>query len=326
MNKYYIKIIGILIFVYIFLRVDISEVYEVVAKARMDYLLIVLLLAMPILLLKSWRWKYLLKMQGMDYDLKCAFLIYLSSGYLGVITPGRVGEFAKVFYLKEDKGINLGKAFSSVLFDRVLDLSVLLIFSFAGILHFFSAKSYFYTFPIFLMFIIVMAIIFLNARIRNKGLHIIKKWIPSIKLQDKMDLHYSSFFEAMNDFKSMKILIPIAASFFAYFIFYFSCYLMAASLGIQISFLNIIYCVSVANLISLIPISISGIGTRDATLIFLFSLLGLNKEAAVGFSIIFLSILYIFNATFGFMAWLKKPLNNKHLSFAGLSSISDQET
>lgn len=143
MKRHFLKIIGILIFVYILFKIDISKTLGVLANIKIDYVLIVFLLSMPSMLVKSWRWQYLLKMQGVDYSLKNAFITYLASLYLGVITPGKIGEFAKAFYLKEDKGINIGKAFSSVFTDRLLDLCVLIIFGFAGIFYFSSARNFF---------------------------------------------------------------------------------------------------------------------------------------------------------------------------------------
>lgn len=308
MKRHFLKIIGILIFVYILFKVDISEVLEALTRARIDYILIVFSLAIPVILVKSWRWQYLLKMQDVDYSLKNAFTAYLSSGYLGIITPGKIGEFAKAFYLKEDEGISIGKAFSSVFTDRLLDLIVLLIVGVTGILCFSLEQDIVLPALLILMSVMAVLIIFLNKRLRDKLFHFTKLF-PFIRTyKTQIEIYYNNFFNAIDDFKNIKMLIPIAASLLAYFIFYCSCYLMVLSLGIQISFSNIIFCISIANIISLIPISISGIGTRDATLILLFSFLGLNKEVAMSFSIIFLAILYLSIGIFGGIACLKKPL------------------
>ena len=39
----------------------------------------------------------------------------MSSIYVGIVTPGRIGEFVKAFYLKSNKGISISKGISSVL-------------------------------------------------------------------------------------------------------------------------------------------------------------------------------------------------------------------
>jgi uncharacterized membrane protein YbhN (UPF0104 family) len=51
---------------------------------------------------------------------------------------------------------------------------------------------------------------------------------------------------------------------------------------------------AISNLISFIPISISGLGTRDATLIYLFSLIDLTPELAVSYAfLVFITFLSV---------------------------------
>ena len=83
-------------------------------------------------------------------------------------------------------------------------------------------------------------------------------------------------------------------------------YLLALSIDINISFLYIIMCSSVSTLVTLMPISISGIGTRDMVLIFLFSQIGLSQESAIALSISVL-IIKLIESVGGLIAWYKKP-------------------
>ena len=92
-----------------------------------------MILNIPHLFIKSYRWNYLLKQQSINYSAVQSFLVYMSSLYVGFITPGRLGEFVKTLYLKSDKGINISKGFSSVLVDRLFDLYLLIILGFIGI-------------------------------------------------------------------------------------------------------------------------------------------------------------------------------------------------
>lgn len=307
MKKNFHKIIGIVILAFILYKINIAAVIELLSKTNIRYLIFVFIFAIPVIMLKSWRWCYLLKMQSINYDFKDAFLVYLSSGFLGIITPGKIGEFAKIFYIREDKGINIGKAFSSVFADRFLDLGVLLLFGFWGIFHFSIVQNTALLVLILLMFIFFL-ILLTNKQISTKLLQFVEQWHLLKGHRTKIKEYCNYFFDAIDDFKNIKLYIPVITTFIAYAIFYYQCYLMALSLEISISFLNVIFCISIANLISLIPISISGIGTRDASLIFLFSYLGLTKEAAVSFSIIFLFILYASVGVFGGIAWWMKPL------------------
>ena len=65
---------------------------------------------------------------------------------------------------------------------------------------------------------------------------------------------------------------------------------------------------SISNVVSFIPISISGLGTRDATLIYLFGRVGLHAETAVIFASFVFIVCFVMSGLMGFVAWLLKPL------------------
>jgi len=327
MKKHYLKIIGFLILVYIFFKIDISSVVKILAGARIGYIIAAVFLVLPTILIKSWRWKYLLKMQGVNYSLKNAFSSYLLSSCLGALTPGRVGEFSKAFFLRGDEGVNIGKAFSSVLTDRFLDLIVLIIFSFVGVFYFSLAlDKIVFASLFFILFILAMLVVFINKPLRNKLFHLINAWLPFKKYVKQPEIHFNNFFEELNAFKSRRILIPIIASFIASLVFYCSIYLIALSLRIQISYFSIMLCISIVNIVSLIPVSISGIGTRDATLVVLFPIIGLSKENAIGFSLAILLIMHVCYAILGSIAWWRNPLKMEMISSLNMKVTDSEKT
>jgi uncharacterized membrane protein YbhN (UPF0104 family) len=64
----------------------------------------------------------------------------------------------------------------------------------------------------------------------------------------------------------------------------------------------------VVTLVELIPFSISGLGTRDATVIYFFGAVGIGSAEAVGFSIVYLLIGTYLTALAGFFLWLRTPV------------------
>jgi hypothetical protein len=57
-----------------------------------------------------------------------------------------------------------------------------------------------------------------------------------------------------------------------------------------------------------LPISISGIGTRDAVIITYLGSLGIPAEGALGFSLLISLMFYTGGGLMGFAAWWLKPL------------------
>jgi len=80
-------------------------------------------------------------------------------------------------------------------------------------------------------------------------------------------------------------------------------------MDISINFITITLFMAISNLISLMPISISGLGTRDATLIYLFSLIGLNPETAVSYAFLVFIAFFLCGGLMGAFAWWIKPFN-----------------
>jgi len=84
-------------------------------------------------------------------------------------------------------------------------------------------------------------------------------------------------------------------------------YILALGINIHIPFSYLVFAVTMAGFISLIPISISGIGTRDAALILLFAPFAILKEQAIVFSTLIL-LMFLFAAVIGLICWFIKPI------------------
>ena len=108
--------------------IDISFLLEEIYRVNTSLIILALIINIPHLFIKSFRWNFLLKQQKIFINPIETFMAYLSSLYIGYITPGRLGEFVKVIYLKSNRGISLSKGFSSVLIDRIFDLYLLQFF------------------------------------------------------------------------------------------------------------------------------------------------------------------------------------------------------
>ena len=95
------------------------------------YLLLALPLFTATITLKSIRWNFLLKIQEIRIPALVAFRYYAASIFWGIITPGRIGEAAKIVYLKK-REISAGRSGLSVALDRLLDVSSLLLLASVG--------------------------------------------------------------------------------------------------------------------------------------------------------------------------------------------------
>ena len=119
----YLNFIGFLLLAVILWKIDFRQVGHYLKNVNGWYLL----LAYPFLILnvslKSVRWNYLMRSQGVKLPLSRTLYVYFWGYYFGTVTPGRVGEISKAIYF-QDKFENLGRAFVSVVVDRLYDVGI----------------------------------------------------------------------------------------------------------------------------------------------------------------------------------------------------------
>ena len=72
--------------------------------------------------LKALRWRSLLAARGHRYPLSRSLLSLLSAGYVGHLTPGRVGDVLRVQYLRHDLGMAYPDGLALLLIDRCCDV------------------------------------------------------------------------------------------------------------------------------------------------------------------------------------------------------------
>jgi len=82
--KKYLKFLGIIIFVVILWKIDLGELIRVLSQIKIFFFVCALALVFPLLFIKSLRWNFLLKRQGISY--------HLSGTYLRQAGQRRIGQ------------------------------------------------------------------------------------------------------------------------------------------------------------------------------------------------------------------------------------------
>ena len=74
---------------------------------------------------KALRWRMYLAARGVDLAPVEAMRMYTSGTFLGLISPGRVGEVYRAWILHRERGVNPGLGIAAVLVDRLADVVAL---------------------------------------------------------------------------------------------------------------------------------------------------------------------------------------------------------
>ncbi len=303
--------VGVALFAVILTRVDLGKIWIAYRHIKLSHALSGIALLFVLTLLKSLRWRRIVSSQGIEVPVFMAFRIYAASLYLGVVTPGHIGDFAKSLYLA-GRGMATGKAIFSSLADRLFDIVFLAVIGYASLLFFPGIFTNQLLMSSVLLALVAIAVAALACR-REFLKRFVRKFIsgmPNRGIRASIDRIAT---ESIGDFGLLGIrtsaiaaLLTLAA-WTAHYLFFI---IFAKALGLEASVPVLIVSVSAAVFVSLIPVSLSGLGTRDLALILIFSRAGLSREAAVTFSFAFI-LVYLIQGFTGLLCWLSVPLHSK---------------
>lgn len=312
-KRWLVRSIGLFLFAIIALKIDWTNIVTLLSEMKLVWLAVSFLLIFPFVALKAWRWVYLLSLQDIRYSFHRAFLIYSVGIFLGLVTPGRLGDLMKVVYLKKDHNVPTSRGFSSVIIDRLCDLVVLILAASLGVVFLALSKSVLFYSIGFGLVLLSVTTLFLHRSFGSKLFYSVFKLPGLSRIEERGKSYIDSFYEGLQDFRSTRIWFPLAVSVCAFLLLFLQAYVLAYTLRIPLTFFECAACISITNLVMLIPISISGLGTRDGVMILLFSLLGFGKESAVAFSLMFLFIFTLSAGSVGAFAWFREPVDVRSL-------------
>jgi uncharacterized membrane protein YbhN (UPF0104 family) len=106
-----------------------QRVVDAATALGMGSLLVAATLTIPFLYLKVLRWWYLLRGAGCDTSFTEATLSLMGGMGLALLTPARLGELARIAYLRDQRKLRLG---GLVLLDKAFDVIVLALLSAVG--------------------------------------------------------------------------------------------------------------------------------------------------------------------------------------------------
>ncbi len=267
--------------------------------------------------IKSLRWHLLNRAFGITTSWRRSLVFYLSAGFLSVITPGRLGEFAKVYFLKRSHGIDLASATSSVIMDRIWDVLVLSLAAGLSMLLFLNDIGWVAILFIVLLFMASLGMILIPKLIFYPVLLGIRRF-PRLRRRLEEVFHLWS----RKRFSQFVISLTITA--LAFIMLAAIPVLFSGHTPYPVSIRSGIGVISVSNILSFIPITIAGFGTRELVFVQVWELNHYPKEIALSVSTAYFMVTYLGSLLIGGVVYL---MNLKTLYRPGeLRKMRQEET
>ena len=305
--KKFLPIIGILLFIYILSKVNIVNVFQEIRQVNIYFLLISIFFVFLMILSETIKWFTIAFFQDIKIPFKEAFKINIMSNFYGFVTPSKLGSVIRAEYIKKYTDDNIGKGLFNFVIDKILDICsiifIAIIFSFVFKDKFDLPISIFFT----LFLLLFLGLLFFIKKERSEFVLRIfyRKFVPK-KLRKKARMTFDSFYE--NVPKKRYFILFFFFNLINWIVIYSMTYFVGLSLGIDLPFIFYLAILPIGTLITLIPISINGLGTREATLISLFALFGIESAKVFSMSIVSLIIAGIIPAIIGIFLIFKKRL------------------
>jgi uncharacterized protein (TIRG00374 family) len=324
-NQWVFRLIGIIVFVLILLKIDLGEALRALTTVDPLFLILSLAFQAVALVVATLRWQLIMHRLEIRIAFSRSLIHQLIGTAAAVVTPGQLGEFIKVLYHRSH-GFPVPESLLSVLVDRTLDLLILLVFGFIALAILFGIPPT-VTLAIALSGGIAVVIALFFARNREGSARWIGTALARISpkaYRETMQRNARHLAQLIGGFKPGFLVMCGFLSIVNYALLLLRIYSLVLALHMDVPFWYFAMVVPLLRLVGLIPISVSGIGTRDVTTIYLFARVGISAESSLVLSMLGLLTLTL-QALVGLLAWWRYPLQFGREELPSLRQLSSKE-
>lgn len=286
------------------------------------YIILSVLLPLTVIpLIVTNRWKYFLSLHDVHESIFDLARINFTAIFYGLVLPSSQGlDAIRILMIEKRHPNKRGKVGSTVILERVIGLVVLCLMALIAVSvrpHFDGNKGMVMTIVIGTTVIISLAAIMVSKLMYriSYGLLYSKSFrygLINTALSYANKLHESLIesFSVKVFFRSIIYMVLLQLSTIINVYFIYRALGVNLPLGIHLVIMPIVY------IISMIPISISGIGVREGAFAFLYGTQGVDGPQAVLASLLNFAILALLPALIGFIISLVNPVSFKQATLS----------
>lgn len=261
---------------------DLGEIVAAVRSANVWLLLIAFSLHIAGFTLSALRWRMLLRTRGSNASILFLIKSYLVGVFFNNFLPSTIGGDVYRAYDSWRLGQSRSGAVAVVFVDRFLGLLALMLFALLALL---ADNALTQNIPLLRVWLLSGTAVMLAA---VWLLFMTPRWLPGLiagikvpfgnKLRTLMDALLAFKGERQLLFKALGLSVLLQANV----ILHYS--LIARSLDLPIPFHTFFLIIPLATIITLLPISVNGIGVRENAYIFFFAPFAVSTPEAVAFA------------------------------------------
>lgn len=256
---------------------------------------------------RIWRWKYMLTLNNANISFKSCLSPFLGSIALNNLLPLRAGDIIRAFLFPSSIGISKSSSVFTLLIERLLDFSLLLIIFTMGIIHFGAFNThivfqFFMNAKDFLVLLIILFIIITTTYL------ILSKAKPFYNYILKNNSYFFISKKEITNFLNYKIIMKLLILTLLVWIFEAGVFFFAAvTFNIEITPFIVLFVMSSATLSTLVPSAPGYFGSFHLAILFAFSFLFHDTETIASYSVYVHLLIWGTTSILGIIALLSNP-------------------
>lgn len=283
---------------------------ETLIKADIRYVLLALVISMLTLSLRVLKWKVLLNGVGF----KELFPIQILGMTISNFTPGKVAEPLKAILLKLRKGKSVSETLPSIIWERIFDVSVILILSLFAV-HLITGRFMLLGLLSVSVFIVIIAVFI--AVLKNKFFG--KRVFSFARKFPLLNKITDDFVEAFYDssIRKRNLLLCFFITLMAWFLDSVIMYLSFSAIGISINILTLAGILALSTIIGVVSSLPGGIGSSETAMVLMLGIIGISGTSSIAGILIFRVIAFWCGAFVGMISfiYLSRKIDMKNLKF-----------
>lgn len=274
-------LISLLLVLLVLRQIYFREVSALLQTAEPNILIVALAVVIANLGLAAYRWQILIAPGRPPSYLSLLRLLLISHAY-NMFIPGSIaGDVYRSFKTTA----------ATIVMDRLVGLVGMIILWLLGLAYSFSMLLKTGLLPYLASICLILCgstIILLSRRLSRK-----MRWLGALMgpFQEKLKHFVLSLQTYRYDYR--RLGLSLVLTLLAHLLLITATFLIGVSLQAPITFFNCLLFVPIIGLLSSLPISLGGLGIREASFVLLFSTIGVDSEVSISISFLFYFILVL---------------------------------
>lgn len=262
-NRNWVKLLFVIISLIVFIwLIDFKKIKELFLQLNLILFILAIVLILTRHIFQSYKFYEILRLCKISLPFSLINVHYFIGYYYNFFLPSSIGGDIVRVVLMSNNGVQKKDSGNIIFLERLLGIiSLALIAAISVFFIPFSIQDTNYIYWIIFVFISTLPIFYKLKH--NKKLKPFHEWLNT--------------FNSLN-FKKLLYIFSLTIVFQVFSIYIR--YLLSNAFNINIEFEYFLLFIPIINFVTLLPISINGFGTREASFIFLFGLVGVVKEDA----------------------------------------------